>query len=254
MVKYFKTESGKTGFGFSLYHIAWQAADWLYPPECAGCGQPGSRFCPSCASQLKIIEEPFCSTCGTPVEPGKKCLECTEHPPRFDKLRSWAVFAGPLREALHSLKYKKNLGVAEVLAKPLVGILQREKWDFDLIIPIPLSRNHLKQRGYNQAQAIARPISLTFGKPIDSRSVTRVKETSSQVDLSPHQRYANLQDAFSANPAKLNGRKVLLVDDVATTGATLNSCAEALRNAGVTEVFCITVAKALKKDSITLRN
>lgn len=253
MIKNVETESGKTGFGFSFYHLIWQAADWLYPPECAGCGQSGWRFCPSCMSQLRIIEEPYCPICGTPGEPGKDCLECKEHPPRFDKLRSWGVFADPLREALHSLKYKKNLGVAEVLAEPLIKILQKEKWDFDLIIPIPMSRSHLRQRGYNQAHAIARPIALRLDKPIDSRSVTRVRETSSQVDLSPHERYANLKDAFSANPAKLNGRKVLLVDDVATTGATLNSCAGALRNAGVTEVFCITVAKALKKDSIANR-
>lgn len=136
-----------------------------------------------------------------------------------------------------------------MLAQPLVEILTKENWKFDLIIPIPLSFEHRRQRGYNQAHEIAKPIGLMLGKPVDIKSVTRVKETSSQVDLSPHQRYANLKDAFFANPATLNARKVLLVDDVATTGATLNSCSEALRTAGVSEIFCITVAKAVKKDS-----
>jgi ComF family protein len=248
MNKISKAESGQSGFGFSLYHFIWQTADWLYPPVCAGCGKPDSRFCRDCFSQVITIAKPICEICGAPIQPNEKCPECEDHPPRFDRLRSWSVFSGPLREALHSLKYKSNLGIAEILAQPLISILNEEKWDFDVVIPIPLGKSHLRQRGYNQAQAIARPISLAMNRVLLSNAVTRVKETSSQINLTPVQRYANLQDAFLANPAKLNGRKVLLVDDVATTGATLNSCAEALRAVGVSKVYCITVAKALRKD------
>jgi ComF family protein len=242
------TGPGTKGFGFAFYHFAWQAADLLYPPVCACCGKAGARFCETCASQVMPIASPICETCGAPVRPGESCMECAEHPPKFDKLRSWAAFSGPLREALHSLKYKSNLGLGEFFAEPLVRILKTEAWDFDAIIPIPLSKNHLRQRGYNQAQIIAKPISLLMGKILLENAVVRIKETTSQVALSPQERYSNLRDAFLVNPAKLKARRVLVVDDVATTGATLNSCSEALKAAGIDKVYCITVAKALRKD------
>jgi len=148
MNKISKAESGQSGFGFSLYHFIWQTADWLYPPVCAGCGKPDSRFCRDCFSQVITIAKPICEICGAPIQPNEKCPECEDHPPRFDRLRSWAVFSGPLREALHSLKYKSNLGIAEILAQPLISILNEEKWDFDVVIPIPLGKVNLRQRGY----------------------------------------------------------------------------------------------------------
>ena len=232
-----------------MYHLAWLAADWLYPPICAGCGRPGSRWCVECAEKAAVITHPICPTCGAPVSPGEPCHECKNHPPSFDFLRSWAVFGGPVRSALHHLKYGKDLGIAEVLARPLVEIVKFEKWEIDLIIPIPLSKSHLRQRGYNQAEAIAVPVSLALKKKCVTNFVTRSKETSSQIDLSAAQRYANLQDAFSVNPAKLKGRDILLIDDVATTGATLNSCSKALKDVGVETVYCLTVAKALRKNN-----
>lgn len=244
----FLTEPKLDGFGYSIYHLAWLAADWVYPPVCAGCGQPGSRWCASCASQTTPLTTPLCPVCGAPVRPGLPCKECEEHPPKFDQLRSWAAFAGPLREALHSLKYRKNLGMGEIFSQPLAQIIITEGWEFDIVIPVPLGKEHHRQRGFNQAQIIAYPVALRMNKRMVANALIRTKETSSQVNLSPHQRYENLKDAFSAIPAKLKGRKVLLVDDVATTGATLNSCAETLRSAGVEKIYCLTVAKALRKD------
>lgn len=241
------TESSKPGFGYFLYHYAWQAVDWVYPPICAGCEKPGTRWCDACSSKVKTISSPFCPQCGAPVVAGETCRECDEHPPLFDRLRSWAVFDGPVRSALHRLKYRRDLGLGEILAQPLVNIIQEEKWDFDMVLPIPLSKGHLRQRGYNQAQIIALPVALKLKKECISKGVMRIKDTSSQIALSPHERYINLQDAFYANPAKLKDRNILLIDDVATTGATLNSCAGALRDAGVKTIYCLTVAKALRK-------
>ena len=103
--------------------------------------------------------------------------------------------------------------------------------------------------GYNQAQIIALPVALRLKRECVSNSVMRIKDTSSQITLSPHERYTNLEDAFYANPAKLKGRNILLIDEVATTGATLNSCAGALRDVGVETIYCLTVAKALRKSN-----
>lgn len=247
MAETFETGSSKPGFGYALYHLAWQAADWLYPPHCAGCGKIGTRWCPQCADQVRLIAPPYCPTCGAPIRPGETCPECKAHPAQFDRLRSWASFEGPVREALHHLKYKRDLGLAEVFTQPLIEIIAREGWNFDSVIPIPLSKTHYQERGYNQAREIALPVALIMKKEFIPSAVSRVKETSSQITLTAHQRYANLQDAFWANPAKLKGRNVLLIDDVATTGATLNSCARTLREAGAKTIYCLTVAKTLRK-------
>jgi len=239
--------SSLSGFGCFLYHVAWQAADWLYPPICAGCGRPGTRWCDECAAKVAVISPPYCPRCGTPLPSSGQCQECRDHPPEYDQLRSWAVFSGPVRSALHQLKYRQNLGISEILARPLVRIVEAEHWSIDIIIPVPLSKSHLKQRGYNQAEAIAVPISLALRKKCLPKAVWRFKETSSQIALSAGERYQNLQGAFLANPDKLKDRNVLLLDDVATTGATLNSCSRALKEAGAKTIYCLTVAKTLRK-------
>ncbi len=250
MSKISQTGSSTPGFGYFFYHYVWMVIDVFYPPVCSGCEKPGIRWCDECNSKVQIIKAPFCQVCGTPLQRGGSCDECREHPPQFDRLRSLAVFGGPLRTALHGLKYRRDQGIAEILAAPLINIVDREAWEFDIIVPVPLSKPHLRERGYNQAEMIARPLALGLKKPCVVDAVIRSKETSSQVALSPAERYANLQDAFSANPAKLKGRNVLLLDDVATTGATLNSCSKALKDAGAKTVLCLTVAKTLRKGNV----
>lgn len=175
------------------------------------------------------------------------CDSCTAQLPPFTAMRSWSVFDGSVRDALHSLKYKSNLGLGEILAQPLFEIVLMEKWPVDMVVPIPLSKEHLKSRGYNQSACIARPLALRLQIDYQPGAIKRIKETTSQIKLSAVERYANLQDAFCGNPATLKHKKVLLLDDVTTTGATMKSCADAVRQAGASEIYCLTVARALKK-------
>lgn len=141
------------------------------------------------------------------------------------------------------------MGLGEILAKPLLEIIRAENWTLDAVIPIPLSKDHFRQRGYNQAALIARPVALELRVPYLPQSIKRIKETASQIHLTAAERYANLMDAFWANPATLKGKNVLLIDDVTTTGATMKSCADAVKQAGANQIYCLTVARALKKST-----
>ncbi len=122
----------------------------------------------------------------------------------------------------------------------------------DMVIPVPLCKSHFKERGYNQSEKIAYPLSLSLSLPMISDAVFRLKETSSQITLSREERFLNLEDAFIGNSAKLKGKKVLLVDDIITTGATLRSCTKALIDSGCKTVFCITVAQTVRRRHQTL--
>lgn len=228
-----------------IYRWFWQAVDFVYPPECAGCNKPGEIWCNDCQESVRAITGPICPICGYPLTRNEVCPDCQETPPPYTALRSWAEYEGPLREALHNLKYKNDLELANVFSSALVNIIQTAHWNFDFIIPMPISPNHYKSRGYNQSVVIARPIALTLGIPIVSNVVKRIKETRSQVNLNREERFKNLQSAFSANSAKLLNKKVLLVDDICTTGATISSCSKTLKGAGCSEIYCLTIARTL---------
>ncbi len=155
------------------------------------------------------------------------------------------IFEGPIRRALLSLKYKRNIGLGEVLADTLAQYARKLDWPVDVITAVPSGRRRLAERGYNQAALLARPLAEKLGKPYSPRLITRARETPTQVGLSPHQRKENVHGAFSAQPTLAGGRTVLVVDDVATTGATLSACADALIQAGAKSVYALTLAKAL---------
>jgi len=160
-------------------------------------------------------------------------------------MRSWAEFTGSLKEAIHALKYKKNLALGSILADPLTLIIGKSSWDIDLIVPIPLSRARIRQRGYNQAALIALNVALKMGIPYSDHAVKRVKHTETQISLDVNKRFMNLMDAFYANPATLINKKVLVIDDVVTTGATMQNCSIAILKAGADKVYCLSVARAI---------
>lgn len=233
---------------FQIYRLFWKAVDFVYPPICAGCGKPGELFCHECIEKTRFISRPFCPICGYPTASAKICENCKETPPPYTAMRSWAEFEDPLRKALHKLKYQSDLGLGNEFAAPLLQIIEKEGWNFDCIIPIPISKAHQRERGYNQAAVIARPLALATGKPMLENAVRRIKETQSQITLSREERFKNLHSAFLGNSATLINKKVLLVDDITTTGATLISCSQTLREFGCTQIFCITVARTIKQN------
>lgn len=179
-----------------------------------------------------------------PVRIPGLCSRCRAVRPEFDALRSWAIYASPLKEALHRLKYRRDLGLGEALARHMLEFVAGLAWKVDLLIPVPLGRLRLNQRGYNQVAMVALPLALALGVSYRPGALRRIRDTRSQVGLSARERIENLRGAFQAGAA-VRERHVLLVDDIATTGATLSSAARALRLAGASSVQAVTIARAL---------
>jgi len=170
--------------------------------------------------------------------------------PPFAALRSWAVFEGPVRSALHRLKYRRNVALGDALARPLTDFCRRLDWPVQVVVPIPLGKKRLHERGYNQVGLIAMPLAALNRWRYAPRALFRVRETKSQVGLSAFERQENMQGAFRADPRLVSGYTVLLMDDVATTGATLSAGAEALLSAGAEAVFALTLARALPRHGL----
>jgi ComF family protein len=186
-----------------------------------------------------------CEQCGEPYNIIGKCLLCRQAPPAFTAVRSWAVYSGPIRHALHSLKYRQNISLGDSLSVHLIDCFTQLNWPVDLIVPVPLFRNRKRSRGYNQSALLARPLSLATGIPYRPNVLDRVRDTSSQVGLSEKERLLNVRGAFTAQSHLVRGKTILVIDDITTTGATIQNCATALVEAGAAHVYGLTVARAV---------
>lgn len=237
---------------YSLTRLGWSGIDWLFPPRCGGCGKAGSRWCNECQAILPRLQEPLCESCGTPVRGTGLCQRCQEDPPPYRALRSWAAFDSPIRPALHKLKYRRDLGLGDALAVPIGRFVESLGWDFDMIVPIPLGEKRMKERGYNQIALIAKPLALSKGFEYRPDALQRRRETRSQVGLSATERRANVHQVFQADARFVSGKTILVMDDVATTGATISSSTEALLQAGAKEVCAVAVARALPHHGLHL--
>ncbi len=228
---------------FRLYHALWQGLDFIFPPQCAACGKPGNRICSECMSKIERLPDSICPLCGEPQKGRELCEYCKKKAPLSKAIRSYGYFRGPLRAAIHRVKYHQDMGLAEELCGLLIEKYQHElKWPIDVVTAIPLSRERYFERGYNQAFLFARPFAWAIQKPFIPNLVQRKRNTSSQVGLSRSERQKNIQDAFLGQ-SRASGMKVLVLDDVTTTGATLMECAKALRDQGAQEVYGLTLAK-----------
>ena len=203
------------------------------------------RWCMKCQRDIVTIAPPICERCGRTQRFHGICARCKAIPPDYTSLRSWAAFSGPLRNALHRLKYNRDVALGEILARPMIDCLSLTPWRVDLVVPVPISHSRRSERGYNQAALLARPISLRFGLKYRPQALLKSRETRSQVGLSVEERRANVHGAFVAKKGLVEGKNILVVDDVTTSGATLNACGQALRRAGASEVYCLTLARAL---------
>lgn len=229
-----------------LYTGIWEGVDWIFPPSCFNCQAEGERICPDCLADFQEIPLPVCPVCGRAQKSTLVCAQCHHHPPYYDRLRSMFAYQGIAREAVQRLKYQNDLGLAEKLAGLMIPYLDRQNWQFDIIIPLPLFHQRQKERGYNQAALLALPIALNFGVKYLPSALVRVKDTRSQVGLNELERWQNVADAFWAEEHLIKGKNLLLVDDVSTTGATINAAALALRSGGALKIYCLTFARTIK--------
>ena len=240
-----------TSPAYFLYRFAWSSLDLIFPPICGGCEKPGARWCKDCQNNLPHLVEPVCDICGISVDEPGLCADCRRVRPRYRILRSWSVFDASIRNALHKLKYRRDMALGDALAAQLSEFAIGLRWPIEVIVPVPLGKKRSQERGYNQVNLIARPLALSAGITFAPDALTRVRETRSQVGLTKAERRANVSGAFQALGTRVNGRVVLLMDDVATTGSTLSSCADALYAGGARDVFALTVSRALARHSLS---
>lgn len=229
-----------------IYQGFWTALDWIYPPECAGCGEPGYRLCIKCQESIRFITGKVCQICGMPLE-GKDevCSACQKTPPPYEVMRSLCRYEGVIRDCVHDLKYRNNQSLGELFSTRMVDLIRREGWQADIVVPVPLSSDREAERGYNQSALLARPIALKLGWRYQPICLTRTRITKSQVSLSIEERKHNVEGAFHAITDLVRGRRILLIDDVTTTGSTINECTKALKQAGAVKVYCITLSKPI---------
>ncbi len=232
--------------------------DLVLPSTCAYCNSPTEAsavpfFCSACWSDFSVLSGPFCPSCGRPFEssealshsPDHVCQSCRMKPPRFDQALSVGYFEGSLREAVHQFKYRPCHALGKPLGAWMSGNL-RVLTSIDSIMPVPLHRSRLRRRGFNQALLLAYPLSRDNDMPLCFDNLWRVRPTRPQVELSGEDRIKNVAGAFALRrPLEVAGASVLLVDDVFTTGATLNECANVLKIAGAASVTALTLARAL---------
>jgi len=222
------------------------ALDLVFPRWCVGCGREGSFICPDCAAQLPEIEPPLCRRCGYPIAEGSHCPECRDWPPHLDSVRSPYRFESVIRTAIHQLKYRNLKALSDELAGLLYRYLIVNPIAVDVVVAVPIHPQRLRERGYNQCHLLARGLSKITDWPLSENSLIRTNSSESQTKTSDaRQRWANVADAFCAQPDDFREQSVLLIDDVITSGATLNACAAAIKSAGALSVHGLTLAREI---------
>lgn len=227
----------------SWQRTARNVLDLVFPPQCVVCQQSGGWLCADCQDKIELIQPPVCPQCGQPVSVQGPCLSCRKDPVQIDGIRAVGYLEGPLRTAIHHFKYSHVRPLAPILGRLLSDYLLRHELPADVVIPVPLHPRRLKERGYNQAALLAKEIQNTLELRLAEDALIRVRSTRPQVGLNARQRRDNVRGAFRYADNTLEGQSILLVDDVCTTGATLEACSLALRQAGAAPVWGIVLAR-----------
>ncbi|WP_377278051.1 ComF family protein [Rhizobium sp. R86522] len=231
-----------------LFHL-------IYPPACAHChARVASHhaLCAQCWGDMRLIDKPYCPVLGLPFahDPGEGMVspQAIAHPPVFDRLRSVALHEGVARHLVHDLKYRDRVDLAPMMAGWMLRAASVEIVACDAIVCVPLHRMRIFRRMFNQSAELARHVARQSGKPFFAEVLVRRKRTQQQVGLTANQRSLNVRGAFGV-PAGLEdlvfGKRLVLVDDVYTTGATVSAATTALKKAGAQDVTVLTFARAL---------
>ncbi len=225
--------------------LASASLDLLYPPKCVGCEKEGQFLCPGCLDALPHLLPPFCLRCSQPIAHGDICRRCIASPPAIDRIVAPFRMEGAAREAVHRLKYGNLRAIAPVLGELLADFLVERQVSGAVLVPVPLHPRRERRRGYNQAALLAREAGERLGIPLVLGALSRSKDTPSQTRRSQaEERRANVQDSFYCpDPSPVKGLNVLLVDDVCTTGATLEACSATLKEAEAASVTGVAFAR-----------
>jgi ComF family protein len=237
--------------------------NFVYPPCCAACErrlplETTRRVCMQCLAAVERLHEPLCLVCGIPVDPGRDrkesgwCSDCTASPPAFSQARAITRYRAndeahaPIPSMIRRHKYGRDQSLTHALAECIGDPLPLAENDYDVVIPVPLHHARLRWRGFNHAALFGAAIARRLGRPLDTGSLTRARPTPSQTAKDRQERYHNVHKAFTIKrPARVANRRILLIDDVMTTGATVDECARTLLAAGARRVDVLTLARVV---------
>ena len=251
-------------FARNFYHSALShcecVVDFLLPHRCSVCMAElatAQALCPTCWKDLHFIKSPICARTCVPLPfdlgPQSVSLSAMRFPPAYDRARSALIYNGTARQLIHRFKFHNRPEIAALLAPWLQASGKDLLHDADYLIPVPLHLFRLVSRRYNQSAELARRLSQLSGAPMKVEWLRRVKKTSQQVGMTRDMRQKNLKGAFEVIPNKvaaLEGKKVVLIDDVITTGSTVTACAKTLRKVGVARIDVLSVARVVMHESV----
>jgi ComF family protein len=250
-----------------LRQVASALLDLCFPRRCAGCEQiwllsQQGYWCSSCLEQIPWVQAPLCPGCGRPFPnspdaPNHLCEQCLRGEFAFDAAHSALTYTGAIRDRIHQLKFGGQLHWVPALADLLLQTAEAGPLfcQAELIMPVPLHLKRLKQRGFNQSGLIAQALGKRCALPVPWGILVRHRFTQPQTRLGRNERLKNVQGAFSVDgPSLVKGRSILLIDDVFTTGTTLNECARVLKKAGARKVQALTIARALPDWSMNIHD
>lgn len=217
--------------------------DLLFPLHCVGCGKAGYSLCEDCIPFLPRLEGDLCPRCSRPLGARSVCQPCRIWPLTIE-IHAPFQFQGVIREAVHGLKYGNNRSLATPLAELLFSYWQSHTLFGDVLVPVPLHRSKLRARGYNQSELLAKGLAKRVGLPVVTSALVRRRNMIPQVRTANiGERWANAAGAFECRSLTLQGKRVVLLDDVCTTGATLDAAARSIVSAGANSVWGLTVAR-----------
>jgi competence protein ComFC len=220
------------------------ALDLIFPRHCVGCNKEGTFLCDSCYRSLTRILPPLCPRCGRPQPSGILCSSCIHWPAEIDGIRSPFRFEGVMRHAIHQLKYQNLRGLVVPLAELLRDYLISSPMPGEVLVPVPLHQKRMKERAYNQAGLLTRKLGKLIKLPVVDNCLVRRRHTPPQARASNvTERRSNIANAFTCRDNRLENKQVLIIDDVTTSGATLDACAVALKATGVTSVWGLVMAR-----------
>jgi len=219
----------------------------LYPNTCCFCGKTNKNSrCFVCEKEIEYVKEPVCKICGKPISREEKecCADCERESHFFEQGKSVWIHKGPVRGSIYQFKYHNRRIYGEYYAKEMCRLYKEKirEWDIDLIVPVPLHPKRKRQRGYNQAAVLAKLLGKHLRIPVEEHCVLRTKNTKPQKALENKERKKNMKDAFSVQKLKKEWKNILIIDDIYTTGSTINEVAKCLKKKGAQKVFFLTIS------------